>query len=74
MTRSHKYQRIQHGDPLGPLLYSLATLPLAQELNSELKVMYLDDTTLGGTNFVRPVLGLIFGNVIDRYVAEPREK
>lgn len=40
---------IQQGDPLGPLLYSLVTLRTANKLKSSLKLMYLDDTTIGGS-------------------------
>lgn len=32
---------------LGQLLYGIATLPMAKDLKSELKLLYLDDTTLG---------------------------
>ena len=39
---------IQHGDPLGPFLFSLATIDLINSCKSELKSFYLDDGTMGG--------------------------
>ena len=39
---------VQQGDPLGPLLYCLCTLPLVKKLKSELNVWFMDDGTLGG--------------------------
>src|SRR6218665_3289897 len=38
----------QQGDPLGPLLFSLPLQPMLQALESELKIGFLDDITLGG--------------------------
>ena len=40
---------VQQGDPLGPLLFCLVIHPLVLQLKSELKIFYLDDGTLGGT-------------------------
>ena len=40
---------VQQGDPLGPALFSLATLPLASSLKSEFYVWYLDDGAFGRT-------------------------
>ena len=39
---------VQQGDPLGPLLFSIAIHDLAVSLQSEMKVWYLDDVTVGG--------------------------
>ena len=39
---------VQQGDPLGPFLFSWATMDLINSCKSELKVFYLDDGTLGG--------------------------
>ena len=39
---------VQQGDPLGPFLFSLATMDLVNSCQSELKIFYLDDGTLGG--------------------------
>ncbi|XP_063893027.1 uncharacterized protein LOC135117549 [Helicoverpa armigera] len=38
----------QQGDPLGPVIFSLAINPIIRQLNSEFNVWYLDDGTLGG--------------------------
>ena len=40
---------VQQCDPLGPLLFCLVIHSLALKLRSELKVIYLDDGSLGGT-------------------------
>ena len=39
---------IQQGDPLGPMLFCIATIGLAKRLKSELNIWYLDDGSLGG--------------------------
>ncbi|XP_049875922.1 uncharacterized protein LOC126373729 [Pectinophora gossypiella] len=39
----------QQGDPLGPLLFSLAIHPVVSDLKSPLNVWYLDDGTIGGS-------------------------
>ena len=39
---------VQQGDPLGPLLFSLAIHELVCSLKSTFKLFYLDDGTLGG--------------------------
>ena len=39
---------IQQGDPLGPLLFCLVIHPLVQQLQSELRIFFLDDGTIGG--------------------------
>ena len=39
---------VQQGDPLGPLLFCLTIHPIISRLQSEIKVFYLDDGTLGG--------------------------
>ena len=39
---------VQQGDPLGPLLFSLVTLPLLTTSQLPLKFGYLDDITMGG--------------------------
>ena len=39
---------IQQGDPLGPWLFSLATLPILFTVDAQLKFAYLDELTLGG--------------------------
>ena len=41
-------ERIQQGDPLGPLLFCLSIHKMCTKLQSELAVFYLDDGTLGG--------------------------
>ena len=40
---------VQQGDPLGPLLFCLTLHPLLSQLQSELKIFYLDDGTVGGS-------------------------
>ena len=40
---------VQHGDPLGPLLFCLAILPIMKRLSSPLNLRYLDSGTLGGS-------------------------
>ena len=39
---------VQQGDPLGPLLFCLVLHQRGLHLRSDLKVLYLDDVTLGG--------------------------
>ena len=39
---------VQQGDPLGPLLFSLAIDPAIQHLRSPINIWYLDDGTLAG--------------------------
>lgn len=39
----------QQGDPLGPVIFSLAIHPIISQLQSELNIWYLDDGTIGGT-------------------------
>ena len=39
---------VHQGDPLGPLLFSLTMHSVLENLNSELKLAYLDEITLGG--------------------------
>jgi Reverse transcriptase (RNA-dependent DNA polymerase) len=39
---------LQQGDPLGPLLFSITTLPLLSSCAAPFKFGYLDDFTLGG--------------------------
>ena len=39
---------VQQGDPLGPLLFSLAINPLLTEIKSEFVSGYLDDISIGG--------------------------
>ena len=38
----------QQGDPLGPVIFSLAIHPIIRQLNSKFNVWYLDDGTFGG--------------------------
>jgi len=38
----------QQDDPLGPLPFILALQPVLQSLESDLKIGFLDDVTLGG--------------------------
>src|SRR6218665_3016456 len=38
----------QQGDPMGPLEFCIALQPILSELQSELRVAFLDDLTLGG--------------------------
>lgn len=38
----------QQGDPLGPVIFSLAIHPIIQRLNSKFNTWYLDDGSLGG--------------------------
>ena len=40
---------VQQGDPLGPLLFCLGIHDLISSLQSQFRVFYLDDGTLGGT-------------------------
>ena len=40
---------IQQGDPLGPLLFCLAIFRIQSRLVSQLRLLYLDDITLGGS-------------------------
>ena len=40
---------VQQGDPLGPLLFSLAIHHLILSLRSEFRIFYLDDGTIGGS-------------------------
>ena len=42
---------VQQGDPLGPLLFCLAILPIVKRLSSPLNLWYLDDGTLGDSPF-----------------------
>jgi hypothetical protein len=39
---------VQQGDPLGPFLFSLATLPILAGVRTQLKFAFLDDLTVGG--------------------------
>ena len=41
-------ERVQQGDPLGPLLFCFAIQPLVFKFWSEFSVFYLDDGTIGG--------------------------
>ena len=45
----HSMEGVQQEDPLGPLLFCLAIHRIQVRLSSELKLLYLDDVTLGGT-------------------------
>ena len=40
---------VQQGDPLDPLLFCLAILPIVKRLSSPINLWYLDDETLGGS-------------------------
>lgn len=40
---------LQQGDPLGPLLFHLPLKPTLGFLHSQLKMGYLKDSTLGGS-------------------------
>ncbi|CAG9135278.1 unnamed protein product [Plutella xylostella] len=40
---------VQQGDPLGPLLFSLAVQDVIASLHSPLNIWYLDDGTIGGS-------------------------
>ena len=40
---------IQQGDPLDPMLFCIAIHSLVSNLESEFKIFFLDDDTLGGT-------------------------
>ena len=40
---------VQQGDPLGPLLFTLAVRSLSHESKAPFSLWYLDDATLGGT-------------------------
>ena len=44
----HSCERVQQGDPLGPLVFCLAIHDLTSSLHSEFCAFYLDDGTLGG--------------------------
>ena len=52
---------VQQGDPLGPLLFCMATLSLVKQMKSELNIWYMDDGTLGGDaeNLVTDFLTII---------------
>ena len=39
---------VQHGDPLGPLLFSIAIHDIASSMKSNFNVWYLDDATIAG--------------------------
>ena len=39
---------VQQGDPLGPLLFSIAIHDIASSMKSNLNVWYLDDATIAG--------------------------
>ena len=40
---------VQHGDPIGPVLFALAVDQISSGVESELNVWYLDDATIGGS-------------------------
>ena len=40
---------VQQGDPLGPLVFSLAVQSLIKKCKSQLNTWYLDDGTVGGS-------------------------
>lgn len=40
---------VQQGDPLGPLLFCLSIYRIQSRLQSELRLLYLDDITIGGS-------------------------
>ena len=42
-------EEVQQGDPLDPLLFCLVIHPLILQLKSELRLFYLDDDTIGGS-------------------------
>ena len=44
----HSSEGIQQGDPLGCFLFCLTIHPLVKSLQSELRIFYVDDGTLGG--------------------------
>ena len=65
---------VQQGDPLGPLLFCLGIHDLISSLQSQFRVFYLDDGTLGGTldevsahlaliESQAPLLGLILNQI-----------
>ena len=39
---------VQQGDPMGPFLFSLATMDISKNMNSDLNIWYLDDGTIKG--------------------------
>ena len=41
----------QQGDPLGPLLFCITLQPILERLQSDLKIAFLDDVTVGGLGF-----------------------
>ena len=41
-------EETQQGDPMGPLEFCIALQPILSKMNSELRVAFLDDLTLGG--------------------------
>ena len=45
----HSMEGVQQGYPLGPLHFCLAIHRIQVRLSSELKLLYLDDVTLGGS-------------------------
>ena len=44
----HSKEGVQQGDPLGPLMFCIATLSIIKRLKSEFNIWYMDDGTLGG--------------------------